>query len=170
MLTTIQRTDEDGEPIHIGPVTARRVDELDVGTQWWTPANRWETATKITTDAGWAVRIETDAVAAGYSWSLPGNRVVASVSMVYLSDMRRVVVSESSSFVTAELVTGYGRGDHILAQAIAIRGKGWHMNERPDGGDVVQSLIKSKAAARTAVTRAAKRHAKALGVTFGGAR
>ncbi len=157
--------DADGEPVYIGPVTARPVDELGVGSRWWTPAGRWETVTGITHDGGYTSRVETAELAAGHAWSMSKYRIVASISAYELP--RQVVVCMTHSTITAYITSG-GSHEHDLAQATAVRGSGWLLWDRPTGGDTVQEQIASKASARSAIVRRAKAHAKALKLPFGG--
>ena len=149
-----------------------RVDTLNVGDQFFSPARRWETVTRIADAERYSTwtRVFTDVTGAGYAWKLADFREVPvlrawqrrGTPMVRVDDSRRFV----TAFVgTAEQRYGFTADAPVLAEARQLgRGQGWQVTDRPAGGDVVITQVAGKAAALSAVRRAAKAHAKALGL------
>jgi hypothetical protein len=153
-----------------------RVDELGAGDQWLTPAVRWETVTGVAEpfDGSYWVQVFTDKLAEGYAWSLPRRTEVHAVSGSDLATVRTVTVRETRTHVWAELTAtrdwyfrDHDRGAVSLVNAHQLgQGQGWQILNHPDGGALVSTTAQSKTAARSAVKRAARHHAKALNVPF----
>jgi len=149
-----------------------RVGELNVGDQWFTPAGRWETVTDVDPGlTGLTVRVATDRLPASYTWSLWASREVSAVPAGEVMQ-RSVVVNQTRGHIWADLTAdasglGRDRGSVGLVGAHHLGpGQGWQVVDTPGGGEQVVSSVDSKAAARTAVTRAAQAHATSLGVPF----
>jgi hypothetical protein len=144
-----------------------RVDELAVGDQVFTPASRWETVAAIDA-ATWLVRVFTDRTGPAYSWSLPRHRELPGlrVDLVQIKPAVRIESTQRGlvAFIgTEEYVDGWA--SYVLVDATPLgRGAGWEVRDRPSGGEVARLQVPSKAEALTAVRRAARAHAAALGL------
>jgi len=144
-----------------------RVDELAVGDQVYTPAGRWETVQDLDSST-WLVRIFTDHTGPAYSWSVPRHRELpglpAALALItpkiHVESTRRGVVAVIG---TDEHVNGWA--SYVLAEAASLgRGEGWEVRNRPAGGELDRLTVASKAEALSAVRRAARGHATALGL------
>ncbi len=144
-----------------------RVDELAVGDQLFTPAGRWETVAKLD-DATWLVRVFTDRTGPAYSWSLPRHRELPGLRAAWTLLKPTVRVESTQRGVVAfigadEYVNGWA--SYVLADASPLgRGEGWEVRDRPAGGELARLQVASKVEAMSAVRRAARAHAAALGL------
>ncbi len=144
-----------------------RVDELAVGDQVFTPAGRWETVAAIDA-ATWLVRVFTDRTGSAYSWFLPRHRELPGLRAA-LAQIAPTVRVESTrrgviAFVgTEEYVDGWA--SYVLAEASPLgRGEGWEVRDRPSGGELARLKVPGKGEAMSAIRRAARAHAAALGL------
>lgn len=153
-----------------------RVDELRPGDQMWSPVGRWETITDVAGLGSGLQHIHTMSTKDGYAWTLPGAREVQAMTGADLRHIRTVSVEEGGGGDIIAVLSDpayaawhWDDGSVILAQATHKRGEGWTVADRPgDGTGVVATTYDSKAAARSAIIRAARAHARGLGVKYRG--
>jgi hypothetical protein len=154
---------------------ASRVDELLTGDQIFTPAYRWETVIRLDRGETYSAstRVFTDRTGEGYGWSLANWHELPTLRSWQIRGTATVRVDSTRHRVVAFVGTGESEywylGQRpamtVLAEATpAGRGQGWDVVNRPDGGDPVRVRVGSTAAALSAVKRAARVHAKALGL------
>jgi hypothetical protein len=151
-----------------------RIDELRAGDQMFSPAGRWETITAFEDTPAVLIRIRTDRTG-DYAWLLSGSLEVLALTPANLrATTRTVAVEETKSGIVAVLsspsYTSYcwDDGSLTLAMAQQKRGEGWEFTDWPGGGELVVTTLPSKAAARSAIVRAARAHARGLGVKYRG--
>lgn len=149
--------------------------KLDAGWRFMSPVNRWETVERVEQANEYApVQVWTDKTGSAYSWSLPPWSRLDAVAPPWrphgVPEIRvweYEFARDAPMFAVVTLDTVYRPDtDHAVAQASYTREGGWKVTHRPDGGGevVVIDCGRSKAKARTALQRAARVHAKALGV------
>nr|MDT0660814.1 hypothetical protein [Micromonospora sp. DSM 115978] len=152
------------------------VGDLDVGWVFRSPIDRLETVTcrAAVASQSWMVRIWTDRTGSDYSWVLPRGEVVEALPRRPdrgRPEIRIIDRPRSGGWpglITAELTWSSTRRpsydiDRVLVEAAPADGSGWTVADHPGGGDLAVSRHDTKAKARTALLRAARAHAKALG-------
>ena len=164
VLSRLDLDDDDERERYVG-----RVDTLNPGDQFFSPARRWETVTRLDGSDPCRTRVFTDVTGAGYAWTLANFREVPVLPAWQRRGTPMVRVDDFRQFVTAFVGTAEQRyftaGSPVLAEGRQLgRGQGWEVTDRPAGGDLVITRVPGKAAALSAVRRAAKAHAKALGL------
>lgn len=144
-----------------------RVDELKVGDQVWTPAARWETVADLD-DAAWLVRVFADRTGPAYSWSLPRHRELPGLPVAIAQADPAVRVESTLRGLVAFVGTDTyieGLTSYVLAEATPLgRGEGWEVRDRPAGGELARLQVPGKPEALTAIKKAARAHAAALGL------
>lgn len=152
-----------------------RVDELRSGDQMWSPVGRWETVTAVEHLAsGIMVRLATDKTRDGYAWTLRASADIQALTSYQQRHVRTVAVEETKRGIVAVLsdptYTSYCWDDEsiTLAQATYTRAEGWTVADHKGDSTVHTETCASKAAARSAIIRAARAHAKGLGVKYRG--
>lgn len=155
------------QPEHECPVPLEyRVDAMDTGGMFFSPAGRWETITALTSPSLATTRISTDRTGDGYGWVFWPSDKMPYLPFHRVDGTRYVVVAEYGGTIEARIaddVRTHARG-HVLVSAHMVRGDGWHISDRPGGGEVEQVTKPSKGTARAEVNRRARAHAKALGL------
>lgn len=149
-------------------MTEVRVDDLNAGDQIWSPAGRWEIVTSVSPSSDpWLMRVVTDRTGSGYAWPLDCYRKVETVRARHLRETPSVRVWDHQR----EIVAWVGTGEYLYRTALTLaqafprgRGLGWEVRDRPDGGELRVTGAPSKAAAAVLVRKAARAHAKALGL------
>lgn len=168
------RDDDYTEPAeHECPTALERpAAEFNLGGVFWSPAGRWETIQDLAGRADYSaqVTIHTDRCTWTFwrsnkypyadGWKLQPGHV--SVLEAHSSYMEIVIGSAGQRTI-------FGRG-HVLASARQVRGTGWEITDRSDGGpgEPERVIKSSKAAARAEMNRRARAHAKRLGVQVHG--
>lgn len=153
--------------------------ELDTGWHFRSPIDRWETVSRVEIEGSAqypvAVRVWTDQTGPDYAWRLsyrdrvhavpPTAEYVAQQPEIRLVDLPRdsfsggryIAVLTFRAVAVPDFIYTLVRAEHVAAG-------GWAVCDRPAGGDEVVTRHPTKAHARTAVRRAARVHAKALGI------
>lgn len=144
-----------------------RVDALRVGDQVFTPAYRWETVTRLDQGDRYsrATRVFTDHTGPEYAWRLANHHTLPILPASLVSAVPSVRVEASRDRVVAFVGADERPSATVLAEAVYLgRGNGWRVNDRPNGLDLVTSVVARKDLALSRVRRAARAHAKALGL------
>lgn len=150
---------EDDRPRYVS-----QVDALMTGDQVFTAAGRWETVTRLerTDPYACSTRVFTDVTGPDYAWSLPNRCELPTLRSWHVrrTPMVQVDTRHVVAFVAPTNDYAYSPDAPVLATAYwAGRGQGWDVVDAP-GADPVR--VATKAAAVSAVRRAARKHAKAL--------
>lgn len=153
-----------------------RVADLDIGDMVFTPAQRWETVTHIADDEASVThrRVFTDHTGESYSWHwwtlttirrVPAWEIEANPA-VRVQDWTYLRRGHLTAAVSAYQRSGYDAGNTLVTAEYNGPGQGWSVIDHPAGGPAVVTTTDTKAKAVTVLNRAARTHAKALGLPF----
>lgn len=153
-----------------------RVAELQPDDQMWSPAGRWETVTSTEyLDGRGLIAVHTNKTVDGYGWILTCTTDLPVMSAVELRHQRSVAVEATPGGDLIAVLSDpaynawhWDDGSVTLAQASHKRGEGWTIADHLGTGNVQTTTYANKAEARSAIVRAAKAHAKGLGVRYRG--
>jgi hypothetical protein len=154
-------------------VETREAGLLNIGDQILSPAGRWETIEHVDNigKPGGGVRIWTDATGNGYSWRFTSWHRLRFVERKY-AEPRVVKIFETPEQIIAALAGErdlvWPSDSVIVVDARKHAGGSWEVTDRPGGGEPVVQPFPRRGSARAAVRRAARLHAKAIGVPVAG--